>query len=82
MRLTSGAAGSGACTQAGHRGHHTLSALQAALQHGLHALVFSCIFSVLDTLRRDLTGLWWGTGKFTTLEEGEAKDRGLRFLTN
>lgn len=51
MGLTSGAAGSGACAEAGHRGRPALSALQAALQHGLHVLMFSCIFSILDTLR-------------------------------
>ncbi len=51
MRLTSGAAGSGARTKAGHRGRPTLSPLQAAFQHSLHVLMFSCIFSILDTLR-------------------------------
>lgn len=51
MGLTSGAAGSGACAEAGHHGRPALSALQAALQHGLHVLMFSCSFSILDTLR-------------------------------
>ena len=51
MRLTSGAAGSGARTEARHCGRPALAALQVTLQHGLHVLMFSCIFSILDTLR-------------------------------
>lgn len=68
MGLTSSAAGSGPRAEAGHRGRPTLAALQAALQYGLHVLVFSCIFSRLDTLRLAL--LRFGRAKFTALEEG------------
>lgn len=69
MRLTSGAASSSACSQARHHGRPTVSALQAALQHGLHVLMFSCIFSILDTLRLALLRIRWSTTKFATLQE-------------
>lgn len=40
--------------------------------------MFSYIFSILDTLRLVLLRFWWGTAKFTILEEGE--DKGLLYL--
>lgn len=54
---TSGAAGPGARAVAGHRGRAAVAAMQAALQHGLHVLVLSGIFGVLDTLRLALVRL-------------------------
>lgn len=70
MGVTSAAAGSGACPEARHRGRLALSALQAALQHGLHVLMFGCIFSILDPLRLAVLSARWGTAKFTALWRG------------
>lgn len=74
MSRTSGAAGSGARSEARHCGRSALAALQAAFQDGLHVLVFCRLFSILDTLRLALRFVRGGAAKFTALQGGVGLD--------